>query len=476
MTKPESSLNPDLVNFSAGELRKQLDSMPIIDTWQFGPFKLMARQSNNLIVVDWEPISNEPISSGEFNHLGKRWVYSEVNRPSGLFSQGKAVKEMSLTHINPRADHPTGYVNWCLYSYSIDQNNHFSFYARVPDDMGGEVNLNSKFQADESSSLLISKHWPNTIYFQASHLDQGKDSLPVLSGILPDRVARLLSAQHLLSASAAEQKPDILEILSLEDLQPVVDLNRSSGQNPVGQLSGNLKRSAEKAHIQLLPQRYLRNPRVNSTLDLTPTPLPKRTRIAVALVELIHHQPNWLTSGDSLNLEDLQVMVGRRAAAKTMAGTLVVVSGKILNTERVLGLKGAVQGGIREIGEERVVFSTGPISYSPTIIAGAYLDPVADSNDPFLVITCTRIVADPARSINFSWTEQGKTEFDDQPHLVTLSDLQEKIVQDKFHPGVLAALSQSLRVVSRLSVNKAKALAIDHLDEKNLRQFSLEFA
>lgn len=115
MTPSETKLPTELINYSADQLKHQLNQMPEVGQWQFGPFNLMARQSGNLVVVDWLSISDQPNSFGEFYHKGKRWVFAEKNSPSGSVPSGESVRELSFTQVNPQAGDPTKYVIWTLF-------------------------------------------------------------------------------------------------------------------------------------------------------------------------------------------------------------------------------------------------------------------------------------------------------------------------------------------------------------------------
>lgn len=465
MTPPETKLPTELINYSSDHLGYQLNQMPEVGQWQFGPFNLMARQSGNLVVVDWLSISDQPNSFGEFYHKGKRWVFAEKNSPSGSVPSGESVRELSFTQVNPQAGDPTKYVIWTIYSYSVKSDSSFNFSAQLPDALGGFIDLTSPLQPGASTSILVSKHWPDSIYHQLS--GQKDSSLPILSGITVKDIVNLLSA-----GSGA---PDILGLLNLDDLQPLIDLNRECGLNPIGDLSSQLLKISSRQGITQLPRRYLRNQSIANSLNLAPIPIPSNSGIAVALVELIHDQPNWLVSGNNMALENIQVVVGQRAANKNMAGKLAVVSGGINLEEKTLGLKGAVLTALREVDEEQEISSPVVLSYSTPIITGSYLDIIADPKRPFWVITCTRLIADPTASVGFSWATQGKMEFSGPPILVCLADLQDQKTLNQFHPGVLMAIGQSLRAVSRLNPNKLRGLTIGRLNDTHLRQFNLNF-
>lgn len=465
MTPLETELSTELINYSADQLKHQLNQMSIVGRWQFGPFNLMARQSGNLVVVDWSSISDQPKSFGELYRQGKRWVFAERNSPTGPVPSGEPVRELSFTQVNPQAGDPTKYVIWTLYSYAIKPDSSFNFSAQLPDALGGFVDLTSPLQPGASTSLLVSKHWPDSIYHQLS--GQNDSLLPILSGITVQDIVNLLSA--------GSGEPDILRLLNLDDLQPLIDLNRECGPNPIGDLSNQLLKISSREGITQLPQRYLRNQSIANSLDLASIPIPSNSGVAVALVELIHDQPNWLVSGNKMALENMQVVVGQRVANRNMAGKLAVVSGGINIAEQSLGLKGAVSAALREVNEEQEISSLADLSYSPAIITGSYLDQIADPKKPFWVITCTRLIADPTASASVSWATQGQTEFSGSPILVRLADLQNQNILGQFHPGVLTAIGQSLRAVSRLNPNKLRGLTVGRLNDTHLRQFSLSF-
>ena len=172
----ETQLPSELINYPPDKLKQQLNQMPVVGRWQFGPFNLMARQSGNKVVVDWLSISDQPNSFGEFYEKGKRWVFAEKKSPGGLVVSGESVRELSFTQVNPKARDSTKYVIWMLYSYAMKQDGSFNFSAQLPDALGGFIDLSTSLQPGASTSVLVSKHWPDSMYYRFS--SQGDSPLP----------------------------------------------------------------------------------------------------------------------------------------------------------------------------------------------------------------------------------------------------------------------------------------------------------
>jgi len=480
--------------------------------WEFGPFSFSLRGDvdNGPLVVDWrgyglQTRDKNGKSFGFFSDVkamgqaARKWRYLSIETPKGSYYPNVPVRQLYLFKTD--ADGVVDSSSFACFTYFLNQTEGVNFSARIPDLFGNSVILSSPVWP-RTSALTPTTLRIESGPFHPSHYKLGAEMFRLFGGppiegvdffpfqrgqIGIESLLKWLKLEHIrFSERVASSIPDsdVLRMFQLNVGEPFTSgvlLENLTGipprnENFVGAAEVLLTHvGSELDEGSLLPLLAGSLPgglfKVNSDGMIRERTL----RRAAALVIVVHENVGWCNP--YLDLETVKFLVGKRATGRPMSGRFSVISGKMEEGE-INSATGSVLTCLREAAEEtRMVISekggstnvafkltnlTGleGLSASPVLVPGGYIDLThGEQFGGFSVATGILIVGGSGTNkLGFSWSREGAGEFEGDPILMTGREILTNV--DKFHPGVLFALSQAFKLLARLGPVFARELIL----------------